>query len=87
MTAKRKQENAVTPIRDRLLTLREAAEVLRLSTPTVREYVERGEIEGGASSADGGDSGVQTLTLYLRMHHVTGTSLEKKATEIRWWTV
>jgi len=29
-----------------LLTLREAAETLRLSTRTVREYVQRGEIEG-----------------------------------------
>jgi excisionase family DNA binding protein len=28
------------------LTLREAAEVLRLSTRTVREYVRRGEIQG-----------------------------------------
>ena len=33
-------------IGERLLTLREAAEVLRLSTRTVREYVKRGEIEG-----------------------------------------
>jgi excisionase family DNA binding protein len=31
---------------ERLLTLREAAEVLRLSTRTVREYVKRGEIKG-----------------------------------------
>ena len=29
-----------------MLTLREAAEVLRLSTRTVRGYVQRGEIEG-----------------------------------------
>jgi excisionase family DNA binding protein len=34
------------PIGERLLTLREAAEVLRLSTRTVREYVQRGEIQG-----------------------------------------
>jgi excisionase family DNA binding protein len=34
------------PIGERLLTLREAAEVLRLSTRTVREYVRRGEIVG-----------------------------------------
>ena len=34
------------PIGDRLLTLREAAEVLRLSTRTLREYLQRGEIEG-----------------------------------------
>jgi excisionase family DNA binding protein len=31
---------------ERLLTLREAAEVLRLSTRTVREYVKRREIKG-----------------------------------------
>ena len=31
---------------DRFLTIREAAEVLRLSTRTVREYVKRGEIKG-----------------------------------------
>ena len=34
------------PIGDRLLTLREAAEVLRLNPRTVREYVSRGELEG-----------------------------------------
>jgi excisionase family DNA binding protein len=33
-------------IEDKLLTLREAAEVLRLNPRTVREYVQRGEIEG-----------------------------------------
>lgn len=46
MSAKRKQKEPALPIGDRLLTLREAAEVLRLSTRTVREYVQRGEIEG-----------------------------------------
>ncbi len=34
------------PIGDRLLTLREAAEVLRLNPRTVREYVRRGDLEG-----------------------------------------
>jgi excisionase family DNA binding protein len=34
------------PIGEHLLTIREAAEVLRLSTRTVREYVKRGEIRG-----------------------------------------
>ncbi len=34
------------PIGERLLTLREAADVLRLSPRTVREYVQRGEIKG-----------------------------------------
>lgn len=43
MTAKR--EGTVPPIGDHLLTLREAAEVLRLSTRTVREYTLHGEIE------------------------------------------
>jgi excisionase family DNA binding protein len=33
-------------IGDKCLTLREAAEVLRLSTRTVREYLKRGEIRG-----------------------------------------
>jgi excisionase family DNA binding protein len=46
MSTKRKQKEPATSIGDRLLTLREAAEVLRLSTRTVREYVQRGEIEG-----------------------------------------
>lgn len=42
-----KRENInVPPIGDRLLTLREAAEVLRLNPRTVREYVQRGEIQG-----------------------------------------
>ncbi len=42
-----KRKNITTPaIGDRLLTLHEAAEILRLSPRTVREYVSRGEIEG-----------------------------------------
>ena len=46
MTATRKTKNAAAAIGDRLLTLREAAEVLRLNPRTVRDYVQRGEIEG-----------------------------------------
>jgi len=34
------------PIGERLLTLLEAAEVLRLHPRTLRQYVRRGEIEG-----------------------------------------
>ena len=34
------------PNAERLLTLREAAEVLRLHPRTVREYIRRGEIQG-----------------------------------------
>ncbi|MGB2667570.1 MAG: helix-turn-helix domain-containing protein [Candidatus Acidiferrum sp.] len=43
---KRKKFEGAPPIGDRLLTLREAADVLRLSTRTMREYASRGEIEG-----------------------------------------
>ena len=46
MTGRRKRKDTAPPIGDHLLTLREAAEVLRLSTRTVREYTQRGEIEG-----------------------------------------
>jgi len=47
MTTRKKPKTYVAPaIGDRLLTLREAADVLRLSTRTMREYVQRGEIEG-----------------------------------------
>ena len=46
MKPERKQRDAAPPTGDRLLTLREAADVLRLSTRTLREYVSRGEIEG-----------------------------------------
>jgi excisionase family DNA binding protein len=40
------RKDAPKPIGDRLLTLREAAEVLHLNPRTVRDYVSRGEIEG-----------------------------------------
>jgi excisionase family DNA binding protein len=43
---KMQRRNPAVPIRERLLTLREAADVLRLSPRTVRGYVSRGEIEG-----------------------------------------
>ena len=46
MKRRKKLENDAPPIGGRLLTLHEAAEVLRLSTRTVREYVQRGEVEG-----------------------------------------
>ena len=46
MRTRKKLETDAPPIGERLLTLREAAEVLRLSSRTVREYVQRGEIEG-----------------------------------------
>ena len=40
------KDEPVPAIGDRLLTLREAADVLRLSTRTVREDVKQGEIRG-----------------------------------------
>jgi excisionase family DNA binding protein len=46
MSVRMKQKELVEIIGERLLTLREAADVLRLSTRTVREYVQRGEIKG-----------------------------------------
>lgn len=42
----RREKTEPRPVGERLLTLREAAEVLRLNPRTVREYVRRGEIEG-----------------------------------------
>jgi excisionase family DNA binding protein len=46
MNKRKDLETNAPPIGDRLLTLREAADVLRLSTRTVGDYVSRGEIEG-----------------------------------------
>lgn len=46
MKVQKKQKTQAPPIGERLLTLREAAEVLLLSTRTLREYLQRGEIEG-----------------------------------------
>jgi excisionase family DNA binding protein len=45
-TGKRSKTDVAPAIGDRLLTLREAAEILRLSTRTMRDYAQRGEIEG-----------------------------------------
>ena len=42
----KKRRTDAPAIGDRLLTLSEAAEVLRLSTRTLREYLQLGEIEG-----------------------------------------
>lgn len=46
MKRRKKSELDAPPIGDRLLTLCEAADVLRVSTRTMREYLQRGEIEG-----------------------------------------
>jgi excisionase family DNA binding protein len=43
---KEPKADAAPPIGEKLLTLLEAAEVLRLNPRTVRDYVQRGEIEG-----------------------------------------
>lgn len=72
--AKKPKTEPAPPIGEKLLTLREAAKVLRLNPRTVRDYVQRGEIEG-ESSVEGGDLDVQTLTLSLRTRPVTGILL------------
>ena len=46
MKTPQKSASGPPAIGDRLLTLREAADVLRLHPRTVREYVRRGELEG-----------------------------------------
>jgi hypothetical protein len=43
---KRNGQTGAPPIGDRLLTLREAGDVLRLSTRTLRDYLRGGVIEG-----------------------------------------
>jgi excisionase family DNA binding protein len=45
-TRKKTKTDEAPTIGEKLLTLREAAGVLRLSTRTTREYAQRGEIEG-----------------------------------------
>ena len=45
-TVKKRVKVEAPVIGDKLLTIREAAEVLRLHPRTVREYVRRGELEG-----------------------------------------
>jgi excisionase family DNA binding protein len=39
-------KKASLPIGDRLLTLREAADVLRVNPRTIRHYIQRGELQG-----------------------------------------
>jgi len=46
MRSRTRAKEAAAPIGEKLLTLKEAAQVLRLSARTVREYVRRGDIEG-----------------------------------------
>ena len=45
-TMSKQETTTPSPMGDRLLTLREVAEVLQLSPRTVRVYVQRGDIEG-----------------------------------------
>ncbi len=46
MKAPKKPRAEPAPIGERLLTIREAADVLRLHPRTVREYIRRGELKG-----------------------------------------
>jgi hypothetical protein len=56
---------------NRLLTMCEAAQVLRLSARTVREYARRGESRGKALE-NGGHYDVQTLTPSSKTQAETG---------------
>lgn len=73
-------------IGDRLLTLGEAAEVLRLNPRTVREYIQRGEIEGRIIVGRWRFRRADLETLSLRTRPVTGILLERTITGIRRWT-
>lgn len=46
MATKRRLKIEPLPIGERLLTIREAAEILRVHTRTVREYIRRRELQG-----------------------------------------
>jgi excisionase family DNA binding protein len=46
MTSGKNHDQQSSPNKERLLTLSEAAEVLRFSRRTLREYLKRGEIKG-----------------------------------------
>jgi excisionase family DNA binding protein len=46
MPVKKRSKSDPTPIGDKLLTLGEAADILRMNSRTLREYLRRGEIEG-----------------------------------------
>jgi len=81
---KRSQADALA-IGDRLLTLREAADVLLLSAHTLR-IRQPGKRSKAESSADGRDLDGQTLTLSLQMRTVTGIFLERIITGIRRWS-
>ena len=75
------QKPANSAIGERLLTLNDAAEVLRLSTRTVREYVKGGEISG----IIGKRWRRQILTLSLKTHPLIGIFMETTTTGIRRW--
>jgi len=79
MKTRKKWESNAPSIADRLLTLREAADVLHFTTRTVRNTC------GAAneSSADGGELGVRALKLSLRTRPVTRALLEVIITGIR----
>ncbi len=46
ITRQAESRNSPVPNTERLLTLKEAAEVLRFHPRTVREYIRRGELKG-----------------------------------------
>ena len=84
MTKRKKPRIDVAPaIGDRLLTLSEAAEVLRLSTRTVREYVQRREIEGRIIGGRWRFRRADLDTFFEAAPPVSGILLERTAKGIR----
>ena len=68
------------PIGERLLTLPEAADVLRLNPRTVRGYVQRGEIE---ASIIGGRWRFRRADLQTEVIRTGSESLQEKVDELR----
>jgi excisionase family DNA binding protein len=73
------------PIGEKLLTLREAASVLRMNPRTLRAYLRRREIEGRVI---GGKWRLRRIDLdrFYEELPVTGILRERTNTRIRWWS-
>jgi excisionase family DNA binding protein len=84
MATKRRLKVEPAPIGEKLLTLREAAGVLRMNPRTLRAYLRRGEIEGRVI---GGKYRFRRIDLdrFFEDAPVTGIFAERLITGIRWW--
>ncbi len=63
MAAKKRLKLEPDPIGEKLLTLREAAAVLRMNPRTLRAYLRRGQIEDESLAENGGSAGL-TLSIW-----------------------